>query len=299
MKSFIEEIEKYRKEKLKIFLILLIIPIIISVIGIVFLSLNASIYYYFIILIFISWALYLTLYIYFKQKFTNIILDKIGSNIVKLLYGKDAVFKSKDGIPYDVLQSTGLFKNCTRFNAKLFLSSSYKDVEFISSDVDFINESGGKNSNTEHNKAKIIILNLERNFDFYLSVCENKFSKIYDNSPFEHKVSFESIEFNDKFKVTTSDETKAFYFLKPQTQLELLEVEKMFDGVLGLFLIDNHIIIVLKTNELELNFSLFKKIDESISLKIIENLSYPQKIIDKLSLYKEKYNNVLYDIKEN
>ena len=69
--------------------------------------------------------------------------------------------------------------------------------------------------------------------------------------------------------------------------------------ILGLFLIDNHIIIVLKTNELELNFSLFKKIDESISLKIIENLSYPQKIIDKLSLYKEKYNNVLYDIKEN
>ena len=141
MKPFIEEIEKYRKEKLKIFLILLIIPIIISAIGIVFLSLNANIYYYFIMLIFISWAFYLTLYIYFKQKFTNIILDKIGSNIVKLLYGKDAIFKSKDGISYDVLQSTGLFKNCTRFNAKLFLSSSYKDVEFISSDVDFINES--------------------------------------------------------------------------------------------------------------------------------------------------------------
>lgn len=271
------------KEKKKSIIITLVVDSIIAVvvgvvIGIIFSSilqgLGVGAVLFLFGLIFILMA---------KKKAQNKYIKAIAPQVIKGIYGQDAVYKQAGGYSREYLQGLNCFPVRT-LHQEDYIQGHYCSIPFTIADVESYHyETRGSGKNKTQEKVT----------DFYGSVMSFKMNKpskavikvTEGISLFKGKtIDFESSAFNKKFNVYSEDRENAFYIITPQLQLAMLSIEKALPGGLVYLFRGEELVIVISGNTTEFKGFDFKKDDNYNINVILDSILAPAYIVEEMNL---------------
>ena len=228
-----------------------------------------------------------------KSKLSAQFKNEFIIQLVKDTY-PNCVYDPQGGINLEDMLRAGFFKNPDRYNVEDYISTSYNDVPFEMCDFDFKERHVTRDSkgNTRvtyetYAKGRFMIFDFKREFNEIVKIAETTYLGL--NARGLEKVETESIEFNKKFKVYTSNAVTAFYILTPQIQLKILELESKFKGSLFLSYMAGKLYVAIVDSVSILDVNASKKVSVE-TLKMLESqLLVPASIINELGLSTTKF----------
>lgn len=214
-------------------------------------------------------------------------------DLVKETY-PGCVYNLKGGIEIGSIMEPRLFKGPDKYFVEDYLKSSYDGVAFEMCDFDFqerriTTDSKGHTTTTyvTYAKGRFMIFDYKREFNQVLKVVENDYLSLSTRGL--EKIETESVDFNKKFKVYTSNSLTAFYVLTPQIQLKLLELESLFRGSIYLAYMNGKLYVAICDNVDILDVDASEKITLE-TLEILKSqLLLPASIINELGLSSDKF----------
>lgn len=213
--------------------------------------------------------------------------------LIKEMY-PDSTYEPEHGIALNVVLEPGFFRYPDRYFLEDFISATYDGIPFAMSDFTLQEEhtttdSKGNTRTTYETYAngRFMVFDFKRDFKEVVKITEPKY--IYNTKGLE-KVETESLEFNDKFTVRTSNPLTAFYVLTPQMQLKILEFEKKFKGSIYLAFMYGKLYVAICDSVSILDVKVGKKTVEELKEIIISQLNIPAAVINEFGLNTDKYN---------
>ena len=235
-----------------------------------------------------------------NKVFNRIIRNTFNEAIAKSVY-KNYDYTQKNGLSFKEINKSLVFKKPDDFATSETFRFSYKDVEIVSSNyvftkIEVYTDNHGTHTERKEYPGRYFEFHLERNLGEGLEIIEKRYnSNVFHKSLYKEKVEFESMEFNKKFRITTNNKEKAFYFIRPKELLDIVELEKAFKGNLVMVFNGNYFYFIIDNNNVNYGVSFLKKFNEN-SLEIIKDFyKIPLKIVDKLGLDKDRFNNTSID----
>lgn len=230
-----------------------------------------------------------------KAKLSGKFKEEITTRIVKDVY-PNSRYVPNGGIEFSKMMEPGLLAYPDRYFAEDYLASSYDGVDFEMCDFTFqerhvTTDSRGRTRTTyvTYAKGRYIIIDFKREFNEILKVVEgNNFGV---NTSGLEKIQTESVDFNKKFKVYTSNDLTAFYVLTPQIQLKILELESKFKGSLYLAFMHGKLFVYITDGVSILDINASQKVSMETYKAIESQLLVPAAIINELGLNEEKFSN--------
>lgn len=294
--------EIFHKQKISIYvsLSILLLSIIFLIFGIIYL--NGILFILFIISLVASLCVYFISYATNNKKYLEYSRNDILSEALKFNYGDDYIFKEDEGVDLEILKDSGIINNPYDYVSEKFLSSTYKNVKFISSRyrLDYMHivtysDKNGVHTREEinHYYGKFIRYEVKRNNNCYLSILEKGATKSepYKNNRIGKEIEFESINFNKKFNVRSTDESKAMYLITPQVQCDLYDFDNAFLSNLMCVLCDRFIYIFMDSALETSKIGLYTKFNEEAFKKVAKEYVAPKILIDALHLDDDKFMN--------
>ena len=228
-----------------------------------------------------------------KSKLSTKFKNEFIVKLVKEVY-PESIYYPNSGIDLEEMLRAGFFKRPDMYNVEDYLSASYDGVPFEMCDFDFKEEHVTRDSkgNTRvtyvtYAKGRYMIFDFKRDFQQVVKVVENTYLGL--NRKGLENVETESLEFNKKFKVFTSDGITAFYVLTPQIQLKILELESKFKGSLFLAYMQGKLFVAITDGVSILDVNASKKVTAD-TLKMLESqLMLPASVINELGLSSTKF----------
>lgn len=218
----------------------------------------------------------------------------LGVKILKTTY-PDSVFEPNHKMIYEEFNEPMFFSTPDRYDGGNFVKTNIDGVDFFMSDYTLLKrqtDSKGHTSYAQYAKGKMFEFVFDRNLNHTVKIIEKAFfgnnvSRIQNLQ----KIETESVPFNKKFNIYTSNDQFAFYVLTPQIQEVLLKIEPLYGGQIFFSFQSNKLFVAANDNESSFNISLFKKIDRDLINRQIEKISFPIKIINELNLSSDKFND--------
>ncbi|MBR3694067.1 MAG: DUF3137 domain-containing protein [Erysipelotrichales bacterium] len=200
-------------------------------------------------------------------------------------------FTPETGLDQDSVYESSLFSKGNRYSSNDLVIAEYKGIPFRMSDVHIQNVThNGKTTTTvEYFQGKWIIAKFPKSINGYLKVREKEFLGGDGTGLFSglEKIETESIEFNKKFSIRTSDELEAFYILTPTFMETLLEIEAQIDGTIGFAFLNNEIHIGLYTHKDDFDIGMLDEYGDYILQQHQNEIDTITRLFD--SLYENQY----------
>lgn len=206
-------------------------------------------------------------------------------------------YEAKDGISFNEMNCSGVFKRPDQFATSDTIRTSYKGVQLVLSDYIFtrittsVDSKGNTTTHQYPYPGRYMSFTINRDFNSGISIIDKRNnSDVFVLKPYKTNLDFESIEFNKKFYLTTTDKEKAFYVIRPKEIMDLLDLSKVYKGKIVCVIVNHTIYFMLADTSVEFNFSLFKKISQEVINDIYAYYELPLKIIDTLKLDSDRFN---------
>ena len=206
-------------------------------------------------------------------------------------------YEEKDGISYNEMNCSGVFRKPDKFETSDTIRTSYKGVQLVLSDYIFtrvtttVDSKGNTQTHYYPYPGRYMSFTVNRDFRSGIAVIDKRNNDdVIVSRPFKNSVDFESIEFNKKFYLTTTDKEKAFYLIRPKEIMDLLDLSKIYKGKIVCVIINHTIYFMLADTSVNFEFSLFKKISQEKISDIYGYYELPLKIIDTLKLDSDRFN---------
>lgn len=288
----IETLEQARKQALKYFFIGLALAAIVFLLGIVFIvveTIDSTIGFIFIVIgLLIGFGAY-----YFADNKIKRIKATIVNNLLKKNGIADNYHESGVLGSLDEIVRLGFLKAPDKVAGREFYNGKYNNVSFETSNAILqervVVRRNGKNEvhYETYFSGKIIVFDLIH-FDNSLYMIENGSSV---NVPRKlNKLDTELITFNERYKVYTNDEIKAFKYLTPRMLQSLIEIEKSIKATFCYAFQNSKLYLFLENTNINLSVKLFKTLTEDEIRRIEATLLLPRTLINELYLggYNEK-----------
>ena len=301
--DIILKIENERKQIISKFLKVNIISLVCIVIGTIIIfvsklfSKNHEVNLEFLLFYIGAFVIFIITSTMYNKKYSTFVKLNLENKIIESLYNENCYTCSdRNGISFKDMNFCNIFKQPDEFNVSQTIYSKYKDIDFCSTNYVFtiINEyrdSKGNRRETRTNyPGRYLAFKIPKNFDFGLSVIEkSNHSRVVNKTLFKEKIEFESIGFNKKFNITTTDKHKTFFVIRPREIINIIEFDKTFNSHLSIVFSKNKIMLLMADYNDKISYSLFSKMSDKTIDRIIRYYSLPHKIIDDLGLYKSKF----------
>ena len=170
----------------------------------------------------------------------------------------DLHYNHNEGMPKEVLKSTGMIYTGDIYSSNDFTSGKYKDVAFSQADVHIQEVTTDSDGNTQYQtifKGRWLVFEFPKPFTFRLQVVEKWFGanmKPHKDKTTKRKIErihTESVEFDKRFKVYAEDGFEAYYILDPAFISHIEDLDNSRKGKLMLCFIDNKLHVALYDNK--------------------------------------------------
>lgn len=287
----LKEFESYRQEKCKKANVLLYIGIPLLLIGII-ISLTEVAPFGFVLVI--AGMVLIVINAAIKAKISKEFKTKFIPGIVQSVY-PDSVYIPGYGLSKGEILEPGFFKSPDRFYSEDLVKASYNGIDFQMSDFDLQerHETRDKDGHvkvtyTSYAKGRFLIFDFKREFNKTLKVIQARTFGLRMSGL--NKVETESIEFNERYYVYSTDDFTAFYILTPQVQLKFIELDEEFKGKLYFAYMRGKFYMAVCDFKSILDINASKKITEKTIDFLNQQLTLPKRVIEKLGLDKTKFN---------
>lgn len=206
-------------------------------------------------------------------------------------------YEEKNGASFNEMNASGVFRKPDEFQTSDTIRTSYKGVQLVLSDYIFTRITttvDSKGNTTTHHypyPGRYMSFTIQRDFNSGIAVIDKRNNgDVFVLKPYKTNLDFESIEFNKKFYLSTTDKEKAFYVIRPKEIMDLLDLSKIYKGKIVCIIVNHTIYFMLADTSVSFDFSLFKKISQEKIQDIYAYYELPLKIIDTLKLDSERFN---------
>jgi hypothetical protein len=219
------------------------------------------------------------------------IKDSTILDLVNMLY-ENGDYQRNEGISESIIENTKTQIKADVFSSTDLVSGKYKNVEFVSSDVKievYETHAGTNGTTTTTLETKFlgrwIIFSLKTNFHKTLKILESNYGSINKGLV---RVKTESVIFNKKFYIFSTDPEFLFYIITPKMIEIFLKIESLFGGYITFCIIDDKFHIGINNYKDNLEYKINKPIEEQINA-LIKELSLYIDLIDLLELSSNKF----------
>ena len=299
----IDLIEKERAKRLKTFKIMslvslgfLVVTIILFIID--FYSPNENLFTVFIFGLILTIIIFVLGIVIPSNGYDKFVKTNLENKIMEEVFkGNSFKYDANDGISFSEMNCSGIFKKPDAFATSDTIRTSYKGVQLVLSDYIFTRittTTDSKGNTTQHRypyPGRYMSFTINRDFKSGIAIIDkSNNSDVIVRKLFKNDIDFESIEFNKKFYLTTTDKEKAFYLIRPKEIMDLLDLSKLYKGKIVCVIINHTIYFLLAETSVKFNFKIFKKIENKLIEDIYAYYELPLKIIDTLRLDSERFN---------
>jgi hypothetical protein len=212
----------------------------------------------------------------YQEAFKNYFVEQ---NLKRIF--TDVKYNHAEGMPCEVLKSTGMIRTGDVYHSNDLVHAKYKDVQFSQADVHIQERYTDSDGNTQYVtlfKGRWMVFEFPRPFTFRLQVVQKWFNaakKAKKDRELKRKIKrieTESITFNKKFKVYAEDDFEAYYILDPSFINQIENLSEATRGKLMLCFIDNKLHVAIFDNKDAFEApSVFKTIDEKAETEKINH----------------------------
>lgn len=229
------------------------------------------------------------------KNFTKAYKETICREVLERLFEVKEYCPEK-GFSEEFVRDTYLTPMGNRFSSDDFISGSYQGNDFIHSDVHIEeHHSDGKNSTTiTLFKGSWTVFTFPKKISSYLMIREREFLSngkpggLFSKAPKTQKVSFEDIEFNERFDVYAQDEHDAFYVCTPHFIERIKQLEATFEGRMTIGIIDSKLHVLFNNQKNAMEPSVLRKITEDDFVLIENEMQCIIDIMELLNLIPER-----------
>lgn len=222
----------------------------------------------------------------------------VEQNLQKIF--TDVKYNHAEGMPKEVLRSTGMMRTGDVYHSNDLVHAKYKDVQFSQADIHIQETYTDSDGNTQYVtifKGRWMVFEFPRPFTFRLQVVQRWFNaakKAKKDKELKRKIKrieTESVTFNKKFKVYAEDDFEAYYILDPNFINQIENLSEATNGKLMLCFIDNKLHVAIYDNKDVFEApSVFKVIDEQAETeKINHEIKTITDYVDFLKLDKKLF----------
>jgi len=200
-------------------------------------------------------------------------------------------YQPDQGLSLNDVYATEFIKRADRSHTEDLITGKIEDVDFISSDVRLEERHVQQTKNgtrvyyVPYFIGRIFKFSFNKEFAGHLQVLEA-------GSPMARrdfkKVQMESIDFNKKFHIFSTDELSAFYVLTPDIMESIMHLEQRNPGRIGLSFTGDTLYIAINNNKDTFELKMYRPIDNSIieefkaDLLVIKDVIVAMKLNNKL-----------------
>ena len=205
-------------------------------------------------------------------------------------------YTPEQGFSKDFVRSTYLIPIGNRYHSDDYIAGSYNGVDFERSDVHMQNhQKTGKTSTTvTYFKGSWTVFTFPKKVSSYMMIREKEFLSngrpggLFSDAPTTTKVTFEDIDFNDRFEVYAQDEHDAFYLCTPQFIERIKKLEASHDGRLTIGIMNQKVHVLFYDNTNAMEPSLFKNVSEEDFIHVENEMNQIIEIMDALDLIRKE-----------
>ena len=227
----------------------------------------------------------------YKSHFVEQNLQKVFS---------DLSYSHEKGISRDFLRSTGMVNTGDHFYSNDYTSGKYKNVSFAQADAHIQVEHTDSDGNTTYVtifKGRFMVFEFPKKFNFKLELVGKKFAAAYIPSKNVktgrkmEKITTESTEFNQSFRIYGEDGFEAYYILDPAFMVKLMNINEYHKGKVLFGFIDNRLIIGLSDGKdsFEPPRASLKINESAENKKVLEDIKIITDFVDQLSLSRKLF----------
>lgn len=225
------------------------------------------------------------------SKFTKTYKEMICKGVLEQMFDIK-VYNPEEGFSKDFVRNTYLIPIGNRYSSDDYIAGSYKGVDFERSDVHMQNhQKSGKTSTTvTYFKGSWTVFTFPKKVSSYMMIREKEFLSngrpggLFSDAPSTSKVTFEDIDFNDRFEVYAEDEHDAFYVCTPQFIERIKRLEAKHEGRLTIGIMNQKVHVLFYDNQNAMEPSLFNEITEEDFIKVQREMNQIIEVMDALNL---------------
>ena len=223
-----------------------------------------------------------------KKNYMKLYKEKIVRGVYEQMFDHVSYTPDK-GFSREWVEEKLLISRGNRFYSDDYVSGEYKGCHFERSDVTMQDHrSTGKSSYTVTLfRGPWMVFDLEKSFQSYTKIVEREFLNSGKPSMFSidvNEIEMENIEFNQQFRVYTTNEHDAFYVLTPHFMEKLMEIEKRYGGKMTVGLINSQLHLLLYTDENAFEAPLMEEVTEQNAIVCQRQADIVCELIDSLDL---------------
>ena len=235
---------------------------------------------------------FVIIYSVLNGKYTKMVKNETLINLLKEHFVvKDYDFKAS--IDEETVRHSGLIQMGNRFHGDDYFELEYKNINIKRCDlkIDNVTSNGKSTSTVNYFTGQFLMIDINKNFDEYLQIREKEFFGINGNHKYQkkffenvEKVKLESIEFNEKFNVYSSDGHTTFYVLTPKFMESLIKLQDKIDGQFALSFLGGMLYFSVHNKANLFEVSLLESVEEYISsvrLEVLQIKEFIDELIDK------------------
>lgn len=201
-------------------------------------------------------------------------------------------YTPEQGFSKDFVRNTYLIPIGNRYHSDDYIAGSYHGVDFERSDVHMQNhQKTGKTSTTvTYFKGSWTVFTFPKKVSSYIMIREKEFLSngkpggFFSDAPTTTKVTFEDIDFNDRFEVYAQDEHDAFYVCTPQFIERIKRLEASHEGRLTIGIMDQKVHVLFYDNSNAMEPSLFNEVTEEDLISVKQEMNQIIEVMDALNL---------------
>jgi hypothetical protein len=189
-----------------------------------------------------------------------------------------------------------------RYSSNDFTSGKYKDVAFSQADVHIETEYTDSDGDTHYTtifRGRFMIFEFPKQFNFKLAVIGKRFraykkpGKNATTGQSAEKISTESNEFNQMFRIYGQDGFEAYYILDPSFMIKLMNIATAHKNKVLFAFYENRLVVGLDDGKDSFEPpSPLKQIDETKeSTKISTDIKTITDFVDQLSLNRKLFSS--------
>lgn len=214
----------------------------------------------------------------------------------------DLSYNHELGLNSSLLALTGMVNTGDRYSSNDFTSGKYKDVAFSQADVHIETEYTDSDGDTHYTtifRGRFMIFEFPKQFNFKLAVIGKRFrayrkpGKNATTGQSAEKISTESNEFNQMFRIYGQDGFEAYYILDPSFMIKLMNIATAHKNKVLFAFYENRLVVGLDDGKDSFEPpSPLKQINETKeSTKISTDIKTFTDFVDQLSLDRKLFSN--------
>lgn len=231
-----------------------------------------------------------------NRKYSKRIKGVVIKQILDGIY-KDATYDQSKSINVENMLSMGLFPRPDRYHGEDYYSGEFDGIKFETSELTLerrVSHSDSKGhmyyTYEPYFIGRYILFTLPRKFDDSILIRESQFLDGFNLTGLK-KVETESIEFNKKFKIYSTNEEFFFYMITPLFMDHLLTFEQNHVGQIYAAFKHNSFHFALDDKKNHFEFNIKTPLTNEGLMGVTKDLMMPKDIIEDLRFNTSKFQN--------